>query len=185
MSTAISICSAALLMLGADEITSFDETSREAKLCASLYPTTRDELLQSYPWRFALGQATLGQLTSNPLFGYQYAYQLPADTLRVIAVEDGAPYRLYENRLYCDSPAVRIVYLFRPTEERLPAFFVRTLELKMAEILAVALHEDLNKSRMMEQKARDQMVRARSTDAQQQTPAEPMFGNFSLVTARG
>ena len=62
MTTPLAICSAALLMIGADEISSFDETSREAKLCANLYDTTRDELLQLYPWRFAVGQMQLPKL---------------------------------------------------------------------------------------------------------------------------
>jgi hypothetical protein len=70
-------------MIGVDEISSFDDETREAKLCTNLYPTTRDSLLQQHPWRFSLGQASLARLVDTPLYGYDYAYQLPAGFLRV------------------------------------------------------------------------------------------------------
>lgn len=184
MANALSICSAALLMIGADEITSFDDDSRAAKLCSSLYGTTRDELLQAYPWRFAIGQSRLAQLVATPLFGYRYAYQLPADILRMIATAEGAPYSLQGGRLYTDMPAMEITYLYRPDENHLPAYFIRAVELKLAEILAVALQEDLNKSTLMAQKAREQIVRARAVDAQQQPAQVPAFNQFSLAAVR-
>ena len=184
MTTPLAICSAALLMIGADEITSFDETSREAKLCANLYETTRDELLQLYPWRFAVGQMQLPQLAAKPLFGFRHAYQLPSDLLRLIGTDTDHAYRLFENRLYCDAPAMRITYLFKVPEARLPAYFVRAVELKLSEILAIALQEDLPKSRLMGEKADKQIIRARAIDAQQQTIATLPENNFLLSQAR-
>lgn len=184
MTTPLAICSAALLMIGADEISSFDEGSREAKLCANLYDTTRDELLQLYPWRFAVGQVQLARLTDSPLFGYRYAYQLPADMLRLIGTDNDLTYRVFENRLFSDASSLRITYLFRVSEARLPAYFVRTVELKMAEILAIALQEDLAKSRLLSDKADKQLIRARAIDAQQQTTAQLPEHNFLLSSAR-
>lgn len=184
MTTPLAICSAALLMIGADDISSFDETSREAKLCANLYATTRDELLQLYPWRFAVGQMQLPQLTDKPLFGFRYAYQLPADMLRLLGTDTPVPYRMFENRLFSDASTMRITYLFKVSEARLPAYFVRAIELKMAEILAIALQEDLSKSRLMGDKADKQLIRARAIDAQQQTTAQLPEYNFLLSNAR-
>ena len=184
MTTPLSICSAALLMIGADEITSFDETSREAKLCANLYNVTRDELLQLYPWRFAVGQMQLPQLADTPLFGYRHAYQLPADLLRLIGTDTDQSYRVFENKLYSNASAMRITYLFKVQEARLPAYFVRALELRMAEILAIALQEDLAKSRLMAERADKQLIRARAIDAQQQTIATLPEHNFLLSHSR-
>lgn len=104
MSTPLSLCSAALLLIGADEISSFEDGNRAAKLCANLYPRTRDELLQSYPWRFATVQESLAKLVTPPLFGFRYAYQLPAACLRVLGLENGADFHLFEGRLYTNSP---------------------------------------------------------------------------------
>lgn len=184
MTTPIAICSAALLMIGADDISSFDETSREAKLCANLYEVTRDELLQLYPWRFAVGQMQLPQLTDSPLFGFRYAYQLPADMLRLLGTDNDLPFRIFESRLFSDASVVRVTYLFQVSEARLPAYFVRAIELKMAEILAIALQEDLAKSRLLAEKADKQIIRARAIDAQQQTTAQLPEHNFLLSNVR-
>ena len=184
MASALSICSSALLMLGADEITSFAETSREAKLCANLYPVTRDELVQMYPWRFAVGQITLARLATAPLFGYQYAFQLPADLLRIISTEFGTDYRVFENRLYANSDTLRLTYLFRPQEAAMPAYFVRALELRLAEILALALQEDTTKHRLLADRAKEQTIRARAIDAQQQSAVQLDEQNFLLTAVR-
>lgn len=184
MTTPLSICSSALLMIGADEISSFEEGSREAKLCANLYGVTLDELLQLYPWRFATGQTQLARLTADPLFGFRHAFQLPADTLRVLATDSGSNYRRFESRIYTNTESMRITYLQRPSEAGLPAYFTRALELKMAEILALALQEDITKSRLMAEKAQAQILRARGVDAQQQ-PTPILDGrNFTLTQVR-
>src|SRR5690606_40003152 len=127
MSTAISLCSAALLLIGADEISSFEDGSRADKLRASIYARTRDELLQRYPWRFATTQETLAILTTTPLFGYSYAYQLPATCLRVLGLEGGADFHLFDGHLYTNLPEARITCLVRVNESRMPAAVQRAL----------------------------------------------------------
>ncbi len=183
MSTSISICTSALLMIGADEISSFSDETREAKLCANLYPTTRDSLLQQHPWRFSLGQVKLAKLTDKPLYGYSYAYQLPSGFLRVIEAERGE-FSIYEDAIYSNQPELNITYQFRPQETAMPAYFSRVLELKMAEILAVAVSEELAKSNVFAEKVRQEVIRARSIDSQQQTNFEIESNNFLLTEIR-
>lgn len=80
--TDISICSNALLKIGAESITSFLDGTAEAEVAANLYPMIRDGLLASYPWSFAVGQKSLPRLAGVPLADYSYAYRLPNDFLR-------------------------------------------------------------------------------------------------------
>lgn len=185
MSTAISLCSAALLMIGADEISSFEDGSRPAKVCANLYPRTRDDILQSYPWRFATVQERLARLVSPPLYGYRHAYQLPAGCLRVLGIEGHNDFQIFEGRLYTNIAEVKMAYIARVPENRMPVAVQRGLELKMAEILAVSLVEDLGKSQLFGQKAEQQLQRARVLDAQQQTASVLSDDQFSLVMSRG
>lgn len=77
--TDISICSNALLKIGAESITSFLDGTAEAEVAANLYPMIRDGLLASYPWSFAVGQKSLPRLAGVPLADYSYAYRLPND----------------------------------------------------------------------------------------------------------
>lgn len=168
MATDISICSSALVLVGADEINSFADESREAKLCGILYDTTVKNLLQEHPWRFSLTQASLAQTEATPLYGFQYAYQLPVDCLRVLSMERSWPYQVYEDKLYANIPLVAITYQFQPSEVRFPAYFVRLLELEMASLLSVALAEDESKATLFRNLADIQKRKARNTDSQQQ-----------------
>lgn len=78
-----------------------------------------------------------------------------------------------------------MAYIARVPENRMPVAVQRGLELKMAEILAVSLVEDLGKSQLFGQKAEQQLQRARVLDAQQQTASVLSDDQFSLVMSRG
>ena len=88
--TNIGICSNALLKIGAEGITSFEDGTAEAEIACSLYPMLRDGLLSSYPWSFAKAQKTLPRLYNVPVADYQFAYLLPNDFLRVISAGSGS-----------------------------------------------------------------------------------------------
>ena len=78
----IELCSSALVKLGADGISSFEDGTAEARVAARLYPITRDGMLSAHPWTFATAQADLPRLVAAPLSDFSYAFQLPNDFLR-------------------------------------------------------------------------------------------------------
>lgn len=55
----IEICNAALSRLGAPAITSLSDLDKRSQSCALIYPRTRDHLLRSHPWNFALKRVLL------------------------------------------------------------------------------------------------------------------------------
>ena len=89
MATEVSICSNALRKLGDDPITSLTEDTERARLCNAFYESSRDSLLRSHPWNFAITRATLAKLSSTPAYGFAYQYALPTDPycLRVLEME--------------------------------------------------------------------------------------------------
>lgn len=182
--TDVAICSAALVMVGADELNSFADETREAKLCNLLYDTTVKNLLQDHPWRFSLAQSSLAQLVATPLYGYNYAYQLPTDCLRVISMERFWPFQVFEDKLYTNANGVNITYQFQPSEVKFPAYFVRLVELEMASLLAVSLAEDESKAQLFKSLAQAQQRRARNIDSQQQPPKVLRQDNNILATVR-
>jgi hypothetical protein len=182
--TNISICSAALLLVGADEINSFDDETREAKLCGNLYPMTLDEVLSRHPWHFSVGQAQLSQLSATPLFDYTYAYQLPTNMLRLLKEENSCPYEIYENKLYSNANTMKVLYQFRPTEARFPPYFVMLLVFEMAAILAVSLAEDEKKMEKFKALSSQYERKARNTDSQQQPSRAVREENFILTQVR-
>lgn len=185
--TNIGICSNALLKIGAEGITSYEDGTAEAEIAYSLYPMVRDALLSSYPWSFAKAQKTLPRLSNVPVADYQYAYLLPNDFLRVISAGSGMrsrgiEYRVYENRLHTNSPTVILNYIFRPYESTFPAFFCEALIARLAAEFCLPLTESTSRAEMLGKLADDITTRARLIDAQQASPRT--FEDFSLMEVR-
>lgn len=57
--TELEICNAALSRLGAPSISSLSDVDKKAQTCSLMYPRTRDNLLRSHPWNFALKRVEL------------------------------------------------------------------------------------------------------------------------------
>ncbi len=86
--TSTTIANLALARLGNSTITDITEDTEIARACQLLYEPTRKELLRSHRWNFAQKRATLTQLADAPLFGWDHAYQLPSDYMRVCEVNE-------------------------------------------------------------------------------------------------
>jgi len=85
----ISICSEALILLGASAISSFSEGTPAATACSALYPGLRDTLISKHPWSWSLKKTQSFRISTDPTNEWKYAYQLPADMLSgAIAVFD-------------------------------------------------------------------------------------------------
>ncbi|HRC27117.1 MAG TPA: hypothetical protein PKX87_06780, partial [Alphaproteobacteria bacterium] len=87
--TDVSLCSRALVRLGAAPIASFDDASAESEIAGILYAPARDALLSAYPWSFATGQVSLTRLAQAPAADYACAFALPNDFLRAISAGNG------------------------------------------------------------------------------------------------
>jgi hypothetical protein len=185
--TAIALCSRALLRIGATTIASFDEGTAEAEVAANLYPPIRDAVLSSHPWSFATGQVTLPQLAGQPVADYAYAYQLPADFLRVLSAGpsgrgQGLSYRINESRLLCDADQVVLTYVFRPDETAFPPFFDQMLIARLTAEFCIPITESTTRAQFLFRLAEDEFRRAKLVDAQQHTP--PSITDFPLVEVR-
>ena len=185
--SAINICSAALIKLGAHSISSFEEGTVEAEASSKIYPLVRDALLSSYPWSFAICQAKLNRLNAQPVADYKYAYALPNDFLRVISAGNGSKgagieYRILERRIHTNSPEVILTYIFRPEEENFPPFFYEALVSKLASELCFPITENSSVAQELLKCAENIISSARLTDSQQATPKR--VEDFTLLGAR-
>ncbi|MCK8784330.1 hypothetical protein M0638_08060 [Roseomonas sp. NAR14] len=185
---ALALCSRALLKIGAQPIASLEEGTAEAEVAANLYPATRDALLSAHPWGFASAQATLPRLAASPVADYAYAFQVPADLMRVLSAGacgrgSGLAYRLDEQRLLCDSPTVVLSYLFRPDESRFPPHFAAALVARLAAEFCLPLTENSSRTDMLYRRADAELEAARLVDSQQDTPRA--ITDFPLIAVRG
>lgn len=185
--SSISLCSKALLKIGASSITSFEEGTAEGEVAANLYPYIRDGLLSSYPWSFAVSQIQLGRLETAPIADYQYAYLLPSDFLRIISAGNqgrgqGIEYRIVEDKLHTDMPSVNLTYIYRPDESIFPAYFCEALINKLAFEFCIPLTESSTRAEFLNKIAEESITKARLIDSQQATPR--CFEDFTLVEVR-
>jgi hypothetical protein len=119
----VTVCNAALARLGEARIFDLGEESAAGRACALNFPLARDEVLRTHWWNFATERAALVELAAEPAFGFEHAYQLPTDCLRVLEVngvsgsgEPGAEWEIEGDRLLHDDAKVEIKFIKHVTD---------------------------------------------------------------------
>lgn len=168
MASKIDISSNALILLGDNPISSFSEGSFGATAAANLYDGVYEALLSAHPWSFALKEQYLSQLTQAPenITGYNYAYQLPTDMIRIWETFTHSNYVIVGDLLYSNLNEILMRYIYKPDEQSLPPHFVKALEYKLASEFAVFIGESGNLAGLYEQKYIIQVSQAMAIDSQ-------------------
>lgn len=138
----IGICNSALAKIGAASILSLTDGSAQASRCNEAFSRCLDDVLRQYPWPCALARATLARLADAPAWGFSYAYQLPADCLRVVEVDGdaSASCRLEGSTIVSDLEALSILYVRHLTDmNRLSASLAEVVALRLASELVYAI----------------------------------------------
>ena len=190
--TAVTIASRAMNMIGGNEISSFSETSNEAKVANNLYEPIVEAALTMHRWRFASGQSVLSRLTAAPAARWDAAYQIPTSPkvllIHGITITDiPIDYDRYEDKIYCNADvndAVYMDYAYYPGEANWPPYFVKAVQLELAATFAGSLARKGDLATFYEKKANDAYNKARWADSSSQT-ARNMRSNRLLNARRG
>jgi hypothetical protein len=168
MSTSnVTICNAALGMLGAQSISSLDDSTERARLCKDVYPQARAQLLRSHPWNCATKRALLAPLTTAPAFGYSYQYQLPDDYVRVQSV-DAQEYELEGRKLLADQSSIALVYTYDAPEGVWDSLLIEAMSLLLASKLSKAITGSSTDAAERMYQFKELVKQARSVDGQEQ-----------------
>ena len=129
---------------------------------------TKKRLLSEHPWSFALKSQRLNRLSQTPdiLTGYQYAFQLPTDLIRIWSVQGHGNYILEGNLLLSNQTELLCTYIYNVDEVNLPPHVVKSLEYMLASEFAVPVTEDTAKAIYYEKKATDATNKAMGIDSQ-------------------
>jgi len=154
--TDLSICSDALIALGASPLSSFTEGTDAAQACDRLYPDLKNTLLSTYVWSWTLAKVQLARLSAAPINEWKYAYQMPGDHLTgALAVfeSDSTAQRsvrygweIYGDELVTNMETVFIDYQQTITEAKMPNYFVRLLRTALAAELAIVITDQATKA---------------------------------------
>ena len=117
MASEVSICNLSLTAIGASPITALTDAAAEAVVCRAHYEVARDATLFEYPWPEAVGRASLAMLAAGPAYKYAYAYALPADCLRVLAIDDDrTDWKVEGQTLVTNNSTVYVRYIKKLTD---------------------------------------------------------------------
>ena len=173
--SALDIASRALVLIGAEPITSFESSSTEALVASNMYEDVVRSSLCIARWRFATEQAILNQITETPTGRFAIAHQLPSDLLMLhtVTVNDNRlGYTVYADKIFSDASTSDVLvadYTFRASEIDFPSYFALAVQYALAGVFATAIARDDNLALLMDGKADRLMAKARNLDSQQQT----------------
>jgi hypothetical protein len=184
------ICNQALVLVGANTITSFSQNTTESIVANQLYETTLEDLLTKCRWRFASKQVQLSKNTTNPDARYESSYALPSDALilHTVTVSDSViNYDRYEQNIFTNtstSDTVIADYTFQPSESIFPPYFAKVLVFELASLFAGAIARNDQLANLYAQRAVAQLQQAKSIDSQAQTTRRANVDRFRNVRNR-
>lgn len=170
MASIVSICNRALTQLGANLITSLDDSSTEANVMKAAFDEVRDTVLREAKPTCATFRAVLAQNASGPAFGWDKSYQLPADPycLAVLKLDEATHASEWEvegRQLVTDYGTAKIKYIGRVTDTgQLDPLTVTAIAMRLAAETCYAITQNAGKEERMWKKADEALENAQVAD---------------------
>jgi len=182
----VTICSNALLMLGAQPIADFNENTDRARLASNLFEPVRNYVLRRHPWNCATKRVALAPDVAAPAFDWAYQYTLPSDYLRTLSVgEEGyeVEFQIESGKLLCDDNPALLRYIWRNDN---PAtwddMLIWGMTMSMKAVFAYPITQSTSLEQLVEGALADVLRQARAVDGQDGTPEQ--LGDSPLLQAR-
>lgn len=166
MASAVEICNLALSYIGDSSITALSDSNDRARACNIHYAVQRDAVLRAHPWNFAVKRETLAQDATWDDDEWTYAYEIPADYLRMLSPIEDTPgeveYAVENNLILCNDSTLTIKYIAQITDTGyFDSMFVDVLSQRLAAVLAMALSKQKRLVEMMWQAYNEKLNEAR------------------------
>lgn len=178
----VEICNLALFKIGqSQQISALGEEGVLGESFEVLYPHTRDYLLASHPWNFAIGRSALTKDANSPAFDYSSQYVLPSDYLRAVRLwNTKEDWRVEGDRLLTDASPANLIYIKRITDvTKFSPLFQELLVTKMAADLALTIKADATKKGLLDREAERMWREAKRRDGQEGTPLGFIADSFT------
>lgn len=178
------ICNRALQRLGANTITVITGDSVEAIECNRCYTMLRNAELRAHTWSFAKARAQLAASSTAPAFGFDNAFPVPSDFLRLILHKDNLDWQIEGSEILTNDGAPLNVHYVRVVENSglFDPLFDDALSARMAMEMCEKLTQSNSKYNLARQAYLDTITTARRVNAIERSPADP--SDDSWVTIR-
>lgn len=189
MANNVDIANSALTKLGETRIMSLTENAKGAREINAVFTLRRDKLLRAFNWNFALTRTSLSALADEPDWGYTLQYQLPADCLRVVQVNDvwvipglsdfmggpdDEPFKIEGRRILTNYAApLKVRYLKRVTNPaEFDACFVEVFAYDLAYETCEAITQSSTKKESLREGKRMEILEAIRANAIELPPSQ-------------
>ncbi len=173
----------ALSRIGDFSITSLDEGTPQQKKTVTFFNNCRRSMLRSHPWNFAVHEVELARIPDDIPQDFAYAFQLPADFLRLLEVRDERRFKVQGRRVLSDSKVCKVRYV-RDVEDpsQWDASFTDAFTYQLAADMTYGVVGQASMYELMLGAANQKLKTARHIDATEDVQ-EPMDGHYSEVYA--
>lgn len=164
----IKLCNVALAKLGAELISSFNEQSKAARLCKTLYPMLRDELTSEHAWSCMRKTATLNLTEDESDIG-TYVYTLPSDCimpLNILPLGSFNSWHLVGNTIITEVYEAVLLYTYNNVNPELFNWpFMRALINRLIIYLAPSIKGDSDAVEKLVKESEARIMLAKADDA--------------------
>ncbi len=180
VSNPVEICNLALVRIEQNSISSLDDESVQGQFCNMVYEQSKTSLLSRYNWTFAIETAKPTQTLTSTLQDYTYAYQLPADFLRLVSVYDSSdrefiqitgmkpPFVLEGSFIKSDASEIKIKYIKNiDTVAKFSPQFIDCFVLDLAIRLTKLFNSSTSYLQMLNMEFAQKIEEAKISDCQQ------------------
>lgn len=187
------IVNLALTRLGQDRVISISDDVEAARVMRSLWDFTRDAVLASYPWKFAIKRTSLPALAAAPAYGWERQFTVPDECLRLVQVGDD--YVFYTGLLETfqleggviltnEAAPLHLRYVQRVTNVGLwPVLFGRVVAMQLAIDACEKLTSSAAKQGVLNEAYAVAVAQARNQSAIERPPQRA--DNSDWLNARG
>ena len=192
MSSQVDLANEALLLLGANTITSFTDNDSNAVLVNRFFPSERDAVLRSHRWNCAITTKNLASLAETPLMDWAYKFTLPTDPyclrildVRTVTGDIKLEHEIQGRQLLTEEAAVDITYVQRLEDiSQFDSLLYQALVFRMAWKLAFPIMRSHTVMGQMGQMYEAVVREARTIDSQEGTPETIETGTLSDLRLR-
>lgn len=180
------ICNLSQDLLSGSTVQDIDNPSNALEsLLQRWYDHCRRKVLREHTWKFATKRAILAASSTEPLFGYETAFPVPNDFVRLLRVEtdEGQIVPPYDYQLESndgilsvltnsEADSLRLVYIYDITDvTRFDALFTSYLALEIALSVAQKMTESNTKTEIIARLHKSQGALAKSVSGQERPPS--------------